>query len=56
MVEFAYNNKVNNSTKVFLFMANNSQNPRIEFELRKKKKVVKAEKFVKKIKRIQDKT
>ena len=54
--EFAYNNKVNSSTKVLPFMANNGQNPRMGFELRKRGKVVKAEEFVKRIKKIQEKT
>ena len=31
--EFAYNNKVNSSTKVLSFMANNGQNPRMGFEM-----------------------
>ena len=56
IAEFAYNNKVNSSTKVLPFMANNGQNPRIGFEIRKKRKVVKTEEFVEKIKRIQEKT
>ena len=52
--KFAYNNKVNASTKVLPFMANNGQNLRIGFEMRKKGKVVKAEEFVVKIKEIQE--
>ena len=35
-------------------MANNGWNPRMGFELRKRGKVVKAEKFVKRIKEIQE--
>jgi len=38
--------------KVSPFIANNSQNLRIGFEMRKKGKVVKVDKFVKKIKEI----
>ena len=50
--EFAYNNKVNSSTKVSPFMANNSQNPRMGFEMRKKGKVMRVEEFAVKIKEI----
>jgi len=50
--EFAYNNKVNSSTKVSPFMANNGRNPRIGFEMRKKGKVLRAEEFVAKMKEI----
>ena len=53
-VEFAYNNKVNSSTKVSPFIANNSQNPRMGFEMRKKGKVLRAEEFTVKIKEIQE--
>ena len=52
--EFAYNNKVNSSTKISPFMANSGQNPRMDFELRKKGKVVRAEEFVKRMKEIQE--
>jgi len=52
--EFAYNNKVNSSTKVSPFMANNGQNPRMGFEMRKKGKVLRAEEFAAKIKEIQE--
>jgi len=52
--EFAYNNKVNSSTKVSPFMANNGQNPRMGFEIRKKGKVLRAEEFATKIKEIQE--
>ena len=55
MAEFAYNNKVNSSMKVLLFMTNNSQNPRMGFEMRKKGKVLRAEEFVTKMKEIQEK-
>ena len=46
-VEFAYNNKVYTGTKVLPFKANNSQNPRMGFEVRKKRKCEGAEKFCK---------
>ena len=52
--EFSYNNKVNSSTKVLLFMANNGQNPRMGFELRKRGRVIKAEEFVKEMREIQE--
>jgi len=53
-VEFTYNNKVSNSTKVLPFMANNGQNPRMGFEMRKKEKVLRMEEFVAKMKEIQE--
>jgi len=52
--EFVYNNKVNSSTKVSPFMANNGRNPRMGFEMRKKGKVLRAEEFAVKIKEIQE--
>ena len=53
--EFAYNNKVHSSTKTSLFKANYGQDPRIGFEVRKKRKYQGAGKFVTKIKEIQKK-
>ena len=55
-VEFAYNNKVHSSTKTLPFKANYGQDPRIGFEVRKKGKYEGAEKFVMKIKEIQEET
>jgi len=52
--EFAYNNKVHSSTRTSLFKANYGQDPRIGFEGRKKGKYAGAEKFIKKIKEIQE--
>jgi len=52
--EFAYNNKMHSSTKVLLFKANYGQDPRMGFEGRKKGKYKGAEKFVTKIKEIQE--
>ena len=49
---FVYNNKVQTSTKVSLFKANNRQDPCIEFKIRKKRKFERAKKFAKKIKEI----
>ena len=53
--EFAYNNKIYSSTKTSPFKANYRQDPRIGFEIRKKEKYERAEKFVAKIKEIQKK-
>ena len=52
--EFAYNNKVHSSTKTSSFKANCGQDPRMEFEGRKKGKYAGAEKFVEKMKEIQE--
>jgi len=51
--EFVYNNKAHLSTKTSLFKANYGQDPRMEFEVRKREKYEGAEKFVAKIKEIQ---
>jgi len=55
MAEFAYNNKVHLSTKISPFKANYGQNPRMGFEGRKKRKYEGAEKFIEKMKEIQEK-
>jgi len=55
IVEFTYNNKAHSSTKTSLFKANYRQDPRIGFEVRKKRKYEGAEKFVIKMKEIQEK-
>ena len=52
MAEFVYNNKVYSSTQTMPFKANYRQNPRIEFERRKKGKYKGAERFVEKMKEI----
>jgi len=49
--EFAYNNKVQTSTKVSLFRTNNGQDPHMEFEMRKKEKFEKIEKFMTRMKK-----
>ena len=54
-VEFAYNNKVHLSTKILPFKANYGQDPRMGFEVRRKGKYKEAEKFMTKIKEIQEK-
>jgi len=56
MAEFAYNNKTHSSTKVLPFKANYGQDPRMGFEMRRKGKYEGAEKFVMKMKEIQEKT
>ena len=53
--EFTYNNKVYTGTKVSPFKANNGQDPRMGFELRKKGKFEEANKFVKRMQKIQGK-
>ena len=52
-VELTYNNKVHSSTKTLPFKANYGQDPRMGFEMRKKRKYEEAEKFVVKMKEIQ---
>jgi len=52
--EFTYNNKAHSSTRTLLFKANYGQDPRIGFEGRKKGKYAGAEKFIEKMKEIQE--
>jgi len=52
--EFVYNNKAHSSTRMSPFKANYGQDPRMGFEGRKKKKYAGAEKFVEKMKEIQE--
>jgi len=52
--EFAYNNKAHSSTRTSPFKANYGQDPRMGFEGRKKGKYAGAEKFVEKMKEIQE--
>jgi len=52
--EFAYNNKAHSSTQTSPFKANYGQDPRMEFKGRKKGKYAGAEKFVEKMKEIQE--
>jgi len=54
MAEFAYNNKAHSSTKISPFKANYRQDPRMGFEVRRKGKYEGAEKFVTKMKEIQE--
>jgi len=53
-VEFAYNNKAHSSTRILPFKANYGQDPRMGFKGRKKGKYMGAEKFVEKMKEIQE--
>ena len=53
-VEFTYNNKVHSSTKTSPFKANYGQDPRMGFEMRRKGKYKGAEKFVVKMKEVQE--
>jgi len=55
IAEFAYNNKAYLSTKTLLFKANYGQDSRIGFKIKKKEKYKRIEKFVTKIKEIQEK-
>ena len=55
-VEFAYNNKIHMATKILPFKANYGQDPRMGFEGRRKEKYKAVEKFVEKIKKIQEET
>ena len=52
--EFAYNNKAHSSTKISPFKANYRQDPRMGFKIRRKGKYKGAEKFVTKMKKIQE--
>jgi len=54
MTEFTYNNKAHLSTKTLPFKANYRQDPRMGFEGRKKGKYAGAEKFIEKMKEIQE--
>ena len=50
MAEFAFNNKVHMATKSLLFQVNYGRKPRINFDIRKKKKNEKAEEFAREMK------
>jgi len=52
--EFMYNNKTYLSIQISPFKANYRQDPRMGFERRKKGKYERVEKFIKKIKEIQE--
>jgi len=55
IAEFAYNNKVQTSTKVLLFKANNEWDPYMEFKMRKKRKFKKIEEFMTRMKKVHEK-
>jgi len=52
MAKFTYNNKVHTGTKVSPFKANNGQDPRMGFEMRKRGKYEGAEKFAERMKNV----
>jgi len=52
--EFAYNNKVHTGTKVSPLKANQEQDLRIGFEMRKRGKYEGTEKFVERMKSVQE--
>ena len=54
IAKFAYNNKVYSSTRILPFKANYGQDLRMGFERRKKGKYTEAERFVIKVKEIQE--
>jgi len=54
MAEFTYNNKVHSNTRTSPFKANYEQDPRMGFEKRKKGKYEGADKFIEKMKEIQE--
>ena len=56
IAEFIYNNKVHLSTKTLPFKANYGQDPRMGFKIKKKEKYKEVEKFVTKMKEIQEET
>ena len=53
-VEFVYNNKAYSSMKTLSFKANYEQDPRMEFKVKKKGRYEGVEKFIIKIKEIQE--
>jgi len=53
-VEFVYNNKIHTATKILPFKANYGQDPRMEFEGRRKGKYKAVGKSVERIKKIQE--
>jgi len=55
MAEFVYNNKVHTATKTSPFKANYGQDPKMGFKGRRKRKYEAAEKFIERIRKIQEK-
>ena len=56
MAEFAVNNKIYLTTKLYLFIANYSKKLRIVADIRKKRKIEKTTTFAKRLKKVQEKT
>ena len=56
MAEFADNNKMHSVTKVFPFIVNYSRELRMGANIRRKGKVEKTIEFVKRMKKVQEKT
>ena len=54
MVEFVYNNKIHAATKTLPFKANYGQDPKMGFKGRRKGKYKMVEKFVKRMRKIQE--
>jgi len=54
MAEFTYNNKVHTATKISLFKANYGQDPKMGFKGRKKGKYEAVEKFIERMRKIQE--
>jgi len=54
MVEFVYNNKIHAATKTLPFKANYGQDPKMGFKGRRKEKYKVAEKFVERMRKIQE--
>jgi len=52
MVEFVYNNKVQTSTRVSLYKANNGWDQYMGFKMRKNEKFKRAEEFAKRMKEV----
>ena len=55
MAEFVYNNKVHTVTKISLFKANYGQDPKMGFKGKRKGKYKAAEKFIERMRKIQEK-
>jgi len=51
MAEFAFNNKVHTVTKMSLFKVNYGREPRMGFDIRKKRKNKKTEEFAREMKK-----
>ena len=54
LAEFLINNKAHSTTKVSSFIVNYGRKLRIEVDLKRKRKIEKATKFVKRIRKVQE--